>query len=150
MRVTQVKCSVCGKSVSNDVAVADKLVVRAYVECPECAERHTDRGEPESKHVKLERGKTARVLELDTKYLLEIHGPALIDKKRYKIISFHNTKTAHHWGCHLADDIGMCQHKDRAQDMFCNRQNCPWHDRRQNDTWWEGHPGNYEPPGPKE
>lgn len=31
-----VTCSICGKEVSNKVS--EKLVVRAFVECPECVE----------------------------------------------------------------------------------------------------------------
>ena len=32
-----VKCSICGKPVSNEVS--EELVVRAFVECPECVEK---------------------------------------------------------------------------------------------------------------
>lgn len=35
-----VKCSGCGKSVSNEVS--GTVIVRAYVECPECAEKSPD------------------------------------------------------------------------------------------------------------
>ena len=40
------------------------------------------------------------------------------------------------------DDNG-CQHADRPQDMVCHQQNCPDKRRRQNDAWWEGHPGKF-------
>jgi len=38
MHTTHVTCSTCGKRVSNDVMLAGDLVVRAYIECPECIE----------------------------------------------------------------------------------------------------------------
>jgi hypothetical protein len=34
---------------------------------------------------------------------------------------------------------GYCTHKDRAQDMVCHRQNCPWPERQNglgSDIWW--------------
>jgi hypothetical protein len=48
LRIDAVRCSTCGKPVSQRVIVPDVagfqgLVVRAYVECPECIEtRHLD------------------------------------------------------------------------------------------------------------
>ena len=36
-----VLCSVCGKKVSN--TVIEELIVRAWVECPECAEKNPDK-----------------------------------------------------------------------------------------------------------
>lgn len=41
-----VQCSRCGKRCSNEVAVLSRgpLVVRAWVECPECIRKHADDG----------------------------------------------------------------------------------------------------------
>jgi len=46
--MSHVKCSKCGKQVSNEVP--ERLIVRAWIECPECielekklSEAHTDR-----------------------------------------------------------------------------------------------------------
>lgn len=44
LRIDAVRCSSCGKQVSQRVIVPDVegikgLVIRAYVECPECVER---------------------------------------------------------------------------------------------------------------
>ena len=39
MEFTQVKCSRCGEAVSNTVVVEKTLIVRAFVECPECLEK---------------------------------------------------------------------------------------------------------------
>lgn len=39
MKMTFVKCSLCGKQVSNVVYVEDQLIIRAWIECPECIEQ---------------------------------------------------------------------------------------------------------------
>lgn len=43
-----VYCSICGKRVSN--VVIEELIVRAWVECPECAEKNPDKRISENIH----------------------------------------------------------------------------------------------------
>jgi|GEM_PF-2583401 len=43
-------------------------------------------------------------------------------------------------------DHDGCTHHDKPQDMPCNQQNCPWETMRNDDAWWEGHPGKYRRP----
>ena len=42
-REMRLRCSRCGKSVSTEVP--DETVVRAWIECPECVEKHSDEKE---------------------------------------------------------------------------------------------------------
>jgi DNA-directed RNA polymerase subunit RPC12/RpoP len=39
---TRLKCSGCGKDVSTPIHVIGELIVRAYIECPECIEGRAD------------------------------------------------------------------------------------------------------------
>jgi len=38
--------------------------------------------------------------------------------------------------CEFADEMGMCEHDDLEDDMLCQRQECPWPDRKKDDLWW--------------
>jgi DNA-directed RNA polymerase subunit RPC12/RpoP len=39
---TRLKCSGCGKDVSTPIHAVGELIVRAYIECPECIEGRAD------------------------------------------------------------------------------------------------------------
>lgn len=43
--------------------------------------------------------------------------------------------------CEYADEIGVCAHGLSEEEFLCNRQECPWPERREDAAWWAVNPG---------